>query len=44
MARISTLILAIKDSPFCPDKALSGPPAEAGAFERSDYIYYFLIS
>jgi len=44
LARVSSLVLASKSSPLCPDKALSGPPASAGTFRRSDDIYYFFFS
>ena len=44
MDRISKLILTIKSSPFCPIKALSGPPALAGVFKRSEYVHSIFFS
>ena len=44
MVRISLLIPSIKCSPFCPIKALSGPPALAGVFKRSEYVHSIFFS
>ena len=44
MVRISLLIPSVKCSPFCPIKALSGPPALAGVFKRSEYVHSIFFS